>query len=386
MNYRTLGRTGLKVSEIGMGCEGLVDKSYDQVKEFVDKLEALGVNCIDLYSPNPEMRSNLGRALAGRRNKFVLQSHLCSIWENGQYLRTRDINKVKAGFDEMLRLLNTGYIEIGMIHYSDALSDWQEIVNGPIMAYAQELKAAGKIGCIGLSSHNPEVGQAAVDSGLIDVLMFSINPCYDLQPANEDVEQLWAESAYEHRLVNMDPQRQALYESCQRRGVGVTVMKAFGGGDLLSQYSPAGVALTPFQCLHYALTRPGVACVMAGARTVEELVQCAAYETAPDSEKDYAAAFAAMPKISWEGHCMYCGHCAPCPQGIDVASVTKFLNLAKAQGGVPETVREHYAVLPHHAGECVACGACEKRCPFSVSIVENMRQAAELFGESGLPV
>lgn len=386
MNYRTLGRTGLKVSEIGMGCEGLVDKSYDQVKEFVDKMEALGVNCIDLYSPNPEMRSNLGRALAGRRNKFVLQSHLCSIWENGQYLRTRDINKVKAGFDEMLRLLNTGYIEIGMIHYSDALSDWQEIVNGPIMAYAQELKAAGKIGCIGLSSHNPEVGQAAVDSGLIDVLMFSINPCYDLQPANEDVEQLWAESAYEHRLVNMDPQRQALYESCQRRGVGVTVMKAFGGGDLLSQYSPAGVALTPFQCLHYALTRPGVACVMAGARTVEELVQCAAYETAPDSEKDYAAAFAAMPKISWEGHCMYCGHCAPCPQGIDVASVTKFLNLAKAQGGVPETVREHYAVLPHHAGECVACGACEKRCPFSVSIIENMQQAAELFGESGLPV
>ena len=386
MNYRTLGRTGLKVSEIGMGCEGLVDKSYDHVKEFVDKMEALGVNCIDLYSPNPEMRSNLGKALAGRRDKFVLQSHLCSIWENGQYLRTRDINKVKAGFDGMLRLLNTGYIEIGMIHYSDALSDWQEIVNGPIMAYAQELKAAGKIGCIGLSSHNPEVGQAAVDSVLIDVLMFSVNPCYDLQPANEDVEQLWAESAYEHQLVNMDPQRQALYESCQRSGVGITVMKAFGGGDLLSQYSPAGVALTPFQCLHYALTRPGVACVMAGARTVEELVQCAAYETALDSEKDYAAAFAAMPKISWEGHCMYCGHCAPCPQGIDVASVTKFLNLAKAQGGVPETVREHYAVLPHHAGECVACGACEKRCPFSVSIIEHMQQAAELFGESGLPV
>jgi len=386
MNYRTLGRTGLKVSEIGMGCEGLVGKSYDQVKEFVDQMEELEVNCIDLYTSNPEVRSNLGRAMEGRRDKFVLQSHLCSVWKKGQYLRTRDINKVKAGFEEMLRLLNTGHIEIGMIHYSDALSDWQEIVNGPIMAYAQELKAAGKIGCIGLSSHNPEVGQAAVDSGLIDVLMFSVNPCYDLQPANEDVEQLWAESAYEHRLVNMDPQRQALYESCQRRGVGVTVMKAFGGGDLLSQYSPAGVALTPFQCLHYALTRPGVACVMAGARTVEELVQCAAYETAPDSEKDYAAAFAAMPKISWEGHCMYCGHCAPCPQGIDVASVTKFLNLAKAQGGVPETVREHYAVLPHHAGECVACGACEKRCPFSVSIVENMRQAAELFGESGLPV
>lgn len=379
MNYRALGRTGLKVSEIAMGCEGFVDKSYEQVLEFVDKMEELGINCVDLYTSNPEVRANLGRALEGRRDKFILQSHLCSVWENGQYLRTRDINKVRAGFEEMLRLLNTGFIEIGMIHYSDALSDWREIVDGPVMAYAQELKAAGKIGCIGLSSHNPEVGQAAVDSGLVDVLMFSVNPCYDLQPANEDVEQLWAEAAYAHQLVNMDPQRQALYESCQRQGVGITVMKAFGGGDLLSQYSPAGLALTPFQCLHYALTRPGVACVMAGARTAAELEQCAAYEDAPDREKDYAAAFAAMPKISWEGHCMYCGHCAPCPRGIDVASVTKFLNLAKAQGEVPETVREHYSLLPHHAGECVACGACEKRCPFSVSIIENMKQAAALF-------
>lgn len=379
MNYRTLGRTGLAVSEIAMGCEGLVDKSYEQVLAFVDKMEELGVNCIDLYSPNPDMRANLGRALKGRRDKFVLQSHLCSIWENGQYLRTRDITKVKAGFEDMLRLLDTGFIDIGMIHYSDALSDWNEIVNGPVMAYAKELKAAGKIGCIGLSSHNPEVGQAAADSGLIDVLMFSVNPCYDLQPAGEDVEQLWAESAYAHKLVNMDPQRQALYESCQRQGVGVTVMKAFGGGDLLSQYSPAGVALTPFQCLHYALTRPGVACVMAGARTVKELETCAAYEDAPDSEKDYAAAFAAMPRISWEGHCMYCGHCAPCPKGIDVASVTKFLNLCRAQGEIPETVREHYAALPRKAGACVGCGACEQRCPFGVPAVENMAQAAKLF-------
>lgn len=379
MNYRTLGRTGLKVSEIGMGCEGLVDKSYEQVQEFVDKMESLGVNCVDLYTPNPTVRSNLGRAMKGRRDKFILQSHLCSIWENGQYLRTRDIGKVKAGFEDMLRLLDTSYIEIGMIHYSDALSDWQEISAGPVMAYAQELKASGKIGCIGLSSHNPEVGQAAVDSGLIDVLMFSVNPCYDLQLAGEDVEQLWAESAYEKPLVNMDPQRQALYENCQRQGVGITVMKAFGGGDLLSQYSPAGIALTPFQCLHYALTRPGVACVMAGARTVEELEHCAAYENAPDSERDYAAAFAAMPKINWKGHCMYCGHCAPCPRGIDVASVTKFLSLAKAQEQTPETVREHYAALPHHAGECIACGACEKRCPFSVSVIQNMKQAAEVF-------
>ncbi len=381
MQYRILGRTGLRVGEIGMGCEGFVGKSHEQIRKFVDVMEQCGVNCIDLYTPDPEVRSSLGRALVGRREKFVLQAHLCTIWKDGQYKRTRDIGEVREGFAEQLRLLGTGYVEIGMVHYVDSMADWETVEKGPVMAYAQELKRAGRIGCIGLSSHNPEVSLAAVRSGLIDVLMFSVNPCYDLQPASEDVEELWAEKNYARNLLNMDPQRQELYETCQRLGVGITVMKAFGGGDLLSgELSPAGKALTPYQCLHYALTRPGVAAVMCGARTVEELENCIGYEEAPDSERDYAAAFAALPRISWQGHCMYCGHCAPCPMGIDVAAVTKFLNLAKAQGAVPETVREHYAALPHTAGVCAACGACEKRCPFDVPVMENMHQAAELFG------
>lgn len=381
MVYRTLGRTGIQVSEIGMGCEGFVDKSYEEVLALVDRMEALGINCVDLYTSNPEVRSNLGRALRGRREKFVLQAHLCSVWKDGQYKRTRDIGEVREGFADQLRRLETDHAEIGMIHYVDSMADWNTVANGPVMAYARELKAAGTIGSIGLSSHNPEVALAAVNTGLIDVLMFSVNPCYDLQPAGEDVEELWAPRNYENNLVNMDPQRQALYETCQRLGVGITVMKAFGGGDLLSEtLSPAGKALTAFQCLHYALTRPAVASIMCGARSLEDLEAGAAYEDAPESERDYAAALAALPRISWQGHCMYCGHCAPCPKGIDVASVTKFLNLCRAQGTVPETVREHYALLPHRAAECVACGACEKRCPFGVPIIENMRQAAAVFG------
>ena len=380
MVYRTLGRTGLRVSEIGMGCEGFVDKPYEEVLALVDRMEALGVNCVDIYTPNPEVRSNLGRALRGRREKFVLQAHLCSVWKDGQYKRTRNIGEVRESFADQLERLETDRVEIGMIHYVDSLADWDTVVNGPVMAYALELRAAGTIGCVGLSSHNPQAALAAVNTGLIDVLMFSVNPCYDLQPAGEDVEELWAPKNYEGSLVNMDPERQALYETCQRLGGGITVMKAFGGGDLLSAaLSPAGRALTPLQCLHYALTRPAVASVMCGARTLEDLDASAAYEDAPERERDYAAALAALPRISWQGHCMYCGHCAPCPKGIDVASVTKFLNLCRAQGSVPETVREHYALLPHRAAECAACGACERRCPFGVPIVENMRQAAALF-------
>lgn len=380
MIYRPLGRTGLNVSEIGMGCEGFMETPYEQVKEYFDLMEAAGVNCIDLYTANPEMRTNVGRAMVGRRDKFVIQAHLCTIWKDGQYKRTRDPAEVKEGFEDQLRRLQTDHVEIGMVHYVDSMADWQEVCDGPVMQYAKELKAAGTIGTIGLSSHNPEVALAAVKSGLIEVLMFSINPCYDLQPATEKVEALWAEENYAEPLLNMEPSRQELYETCQRLGVGITVMKAFGGGDLLSaELSPAGKELTAYQCIHYALTRPGVSSVVVGARTTQELKESIAYVDASDEEKDYATAFAALPKISWQGHCMYCGHCAPCPVGIDVASVTKFLNLSLAQGEVPETVREHYAVLPHHADECLQCGACETRCPFNVPIMANMKQAEAVF-------
>lgn len=381
MEYRELGRTGIKVSVIALGCEGFVANEGALTEQLLNAAEQGGINCIDLYAPQPEMRSRLGKWLRGRRGKFVLQAHLCTVWQEGQYKRTREIGEVKASFEDLLTRLATDYIDIGMIHYVDSLEDWEAVAGGPVMAYAREMQAQGKIRYIGLSSHNPAAAMQAVQSGLIDVLMFSVNPCYDLQPANEDCYALWDGKNYDRQLVNMDPEREALYETCSRLGVAITVMKAFGGGDLLDEeLSPAGKALTVNQCLHYALTRPGVAAVMSGAHTVDELEKCLEYTTAADVEKDYAAAFAALPKISWEGHCMYCGHCAPCPQGIDVAAVTKFLNLTKAQNSVPETVREHHAALRHHAGECVKCGACEKRCPFKVTVIQNMQEAVKVFG------
>ena len=381
MRYRELGNTGLLVSEIGMGCEGFSENNCAMTKELFDLAEREGINYFDLYASDPKLRSAVGNALEGRREKIMIQSHICSVWKNGQYLRTRNLAEVKEGFSEMLSLLKTDYIDVGMIHYCDAEKDWQEILDNGILDYARELKAKGLIRHIGLSSHNPIVARKAVESGNIEVLMFSVNPVYDLQPPTENVDDLWADDVYKKTYMNMDPDRQRLYEVCQSRGAGITVMKCFAGGDLLNaELSPAGAALTPAQCIHYCLTRPAVATVLCGAHTTGQLRECIAYETASDAERDYASAFASFPKISWSGHCMYCSHCAPCPMKISVADVTKFLNLAVSSGAVPETVREHYKVLEAHGSDCIQCGACEHRCPFGVAIRKNMKKAVEIFG------
>lgn len=382
MRYRVLKRCDdLKVSEIALGCEGLAKMTGEGIKRMIDRAMELGINFVDLCLPNPDLRDGMGMAIAGRREKICLQGHIGSVWEEGQYLRTRDIDKVKKGFEDQLARLKTEYLDVGMIHYVDSEKDFEEIFSGEFIGYCKRLKTEGKIRCLGMSSHNPQIARKAVDTGLIDVLMFSVNPAYDMQPPSEDCEALWNPENYKNGTNGIDPERKALYELCEREGIAIDVMKAFGGGDMLDEkLSPFGVAFNTYQCVDYCLTRPGVAAVMAGCRSIEEMERLVRYYDVPREEKDYSVIMARVEKFNLKGNCMYCGHCAPCTVGIDVAAVNKYLNLAMAQGEVAETVADHYKLLGHHASECIACGNCEGNCPFGVGVIEKMQKAEEIFG------
>lgn len=384
MNYRTLGRTGFRVSEVGLGSEAFVNQSEVFAQELFNAALDAGINYFDLYNPEPYIRDNLGKAMKGRRDKFIIQGHLCSAWIDGQYKRTRNMDEVNAACKDLFQRLETEYIDVGMIHYVDEQKDFDQVFEGPVIQLAKELKASGKIRSIGMSTHNPQVAIQAVKTGLIDVIMFSVNPAYDILPPNEDVNTLFEKDTYEQPgvLSFVDPRRQELYGLCESEGVALTVMKPYGGGALLdAKESPFGVAMTVPQCLHYCLTRPAVASVLAGAHNVEQLMEAAAYSDLPEEKKDYAALLSAAPAHRFTDKCMYCGHCAPCTVGIDIASVNKFADLCEAQGTVPETVREHYQALEKKASACVECGSCETRCPFDVKIVEHMRKAQNIFGE-----
>ncbi len=380
MIYKKLGRTSLDVSVIGLGGEWLNDKPQLVVDEVIDTAIRNGVNYIDIFMPQPETRKAIGKALIGKRDKMLIQGHLCTVMKDGQYERTREIDKVKASFESLLADLNTDLIDVGMIHYVDSFEDYDTVFIGEIIEYAKQLKADGVIKHIGLSSHNPLVSLKAVESGLIDVLMFSINAAYDLEKPETDIFDIMEYKDLGESGWTIDPARASLYAACERLGVGITVMKALGAGSLLkAESSPFKESMTVTQCVHYCLTRPGVTSVLVGCADKTQLEEAVKYCDATDSEKDYTFILSSTEQVKITGRCMYCNHCQPCPVGIDIAAVTKFLDLAREQTELPETVKQHYHALHKKASDCVMCGKCELNCPFAVQVRKNMKIAIEIF-------
>ena len=378
MKTRILGKTELKVSEIGFGGEWLERHETEESVELLKYAHSKGINIVDCWMPDPKSRDIIGSAMEGCRESWYVQGHIGSTYQNGQYVRTRDLKYVRPAFEDLLTRLNTDYIDLGMIHYIDSADEWNKVMSGDFIRYVHELHEKGKIRHIGLSTHNPVIGKLAVQTGFIEMILFSINPAFDMRPATEDLDTMWG--GYDDKYAGIDPERAEFYRMCDENNVGLTVMKGFFGGALLDkERSPFGVAFTPVQLIHYALTRPGVASILCGYDTKEQVDAAVSYENATDDEKDYASVIAAAPLHSYKGQCTYCGHCKPCPAGIDIAMVNKLYDLASLQETVPESVREHYKALEHTASECIGCKACESRCPFEVKIAERMKKAAGLF-------
>ena len=225
------------------------------------------------------------------------------------------------------------------------------------MDYLLELKKSGVVRHIGLSSHTPEVIQKILDDADVDMLMFSINPAYD-----------YHEGAY---AIGSVDECSGIYRRCEAENIGITVMKPFSGGQLLNAHSsPFGVALTPYQCMKYALDKPGVLFVLPGIRSVSELDMLLDYENQSEKALDYSVIGDFAPQDA-SGKCVYCNHCKPCPVGLDIGLINKYYDLARA-GDILAV--EHYKTLEKNAADCVGCGHCDNRCPFKVKQSDRMKE------------
>lgn len=379
MLYRELGGTGLSVGVIGLGCEHLDQQPYEQVKETVDAALSYGVNIFDLFMPGTPVRENIAKALGKRRGEVSIQGHIGSTDVNRQYDVSRDMPAVKKYFEQMLRIF--GYIDLGMMFFIDSEQDYKDVFETEFVSYVQKLKQNGDILHIGFSSHNPVTAIKAIGTGVPEMMMFSINPAFDMLPPDayvlDHIEQDFGMGLFR----GVDPERAKLYKLCNQKQIGITVMKTLGAGKLISaEHSPYKTPLTITQCIEYALSRPAVASALVGCKNAAEVAQVMGYFDCGGAEKDYAGIIGGE-RNDFRGNCLYCGHCRPCPSGIDIAAVIKYLDIARLdESAIPPSISSHYHSLGTGGRDCIQCGDCEARCPFGVPIIADMEMAASIFG------
>lgn len=383
MQKASLGRTGMETGAIGLGLEHLEKAPFEELAAVVERGLEAGMSYLDAFMPSAAVRDNLGRLMKGRRGAFQVQGHIgACLGPDGQYFRTREPARAERHAEDLLERLGTDYLDTLMVHFVDEASEWEEVSSpGGTLEVALRWKKEGRARAVGMSSHKAGAAALAVASGAVDILMFPVNPLFDVLPGETDLLSLWKMDPYRGVTDKAAAElraRRDLFLECRGRGVAIVAMKPYAAGWALKPDNPAGAALTPVQCIEYALTRPGVAVVLPGCRTVAEVDAAIAWTGAAAEERDFSLP---LGKSGWSvaGACMYCDHCLPCPAGIDVAAATRLLDAARGAAPSPSLAAE-YAKLPAKAASCVGCGDCEARCPFGVGVRENMRRAAELFG------
>lgn len=362
MQYRKLPHGEEQISVIGLGMGSIHGGSEKEIEQTVRMATENGVNYFDMAASEGKPYACYARAFEGRREEVYLQMHFGAVYDGGKYGWTRDVERIKTTFQNQLQTLHTDYADMGFVHCIDEMDDYHKVMSGGIWDYMKGLKESGVIHHLGLSSHDPEIVRRFLDTGLIDMVMFSINPAYD-----------YSTGTYGIGTASV---RGDLYRECEKAGVGISVMKPFGGGQLLNaKTSPFKRELTRSQCIQYALDRPAVLTVLPGIRNSEDLKEVLKYLDATEEERDYSVIGEFTPQNA-EGICVYCNHCQPCPKGLNVGLINKYYDLALA-GDV--LAKGHYDKLSIKADACVQCGHCESRCPFHVKQEDRMKEINAYF-------
>lgn len=336
MEYRILGKTGLRVSVIGFGGIPVQRISKEEAIKVIERSEELGINFIDTARGYGISEMFIGEALKVKREKWIIASKTMA----------RDKATMKREIEVSLNNLNTDYIDLYQFHNVRTMEDYEKILSedGAYVAL-EEAKAGSKIRHIGITSHSLDVLKIAVESGKFETIMYPYN--------------IVETQAYE------------LFRRANELNIGVIAMKPMAGGALTD-----GTIAMKFILENKSITIaiPG----MASIKEVEENSRVGS-SFAPLTYEERDKALKDASELGDE-FCRRCGYCAPCPKGIDIPALF-VLRGYKERYNLPTWAEERYHVMKNTAKDCIECGACEERCPYNLPIRKMLKEVRKTFNE-----
>ncbi len=335
MEYRLLGKTGLRISRMGFGGIPIQRTTAEETKKLIAYLYQRGVNFIDTARGYTVSEEYLGEALEGLREKFFIATKSMS--------RTKEA--MAADIDISLKNLRTDYIDLYQIHNATPKDVEQVTAPGGALEALQEAKAAGKIGHIGITAHSLDTFRMAVELPWVETIMFPYNI--------------------------VETQAEELIRACKEKNIGFIDMKPLAGGAI----EDATLALR-FLCANEDVT-----VVIPGMAEIAEAEQnlAAVEDTAPLTAEELEKMDAIRRDLGTH-FCRRCNYCAPCSAGISISAMFLFEGYL-SRYGLEDWAKKRYDALDKTAGDCIGCGACEDRCPYNLPIRQMLKDVVKKFGK-----
>ena len=335
MEYKILGKTGLKISRLGFGGIPIQKIDAEGTKALIADMINEGINFIDTARGYTVSEEYLGYALDGVRDKFVLATKSMA--------RTKDA--MAKDIDISLNNLRTNYIDLYQVHNPGAADLEKVMSEGGALEALLEAKAAGKIGHIGITLHSVELFEQAVELPWVETIMFPYNI--------------------------VETQGEELIALCAEKNIGFICMKPLAGGAI----EDAELAL------RFIVSNPAVTVVIPGMADAAEIAQNvkSTSDTAPLTEEELKK-IAAVKDALGTNFCRRCNYCQPCTAGINISGVFLFEGYY-SRYDLKDWALSRYTSLQKTASDCIECGVCEERCPYNLPIRQMLKRAAEVMGK-----
>jgi len=336
MNKKVLGKTALEVSVIGFGGIPVQRVEQKDVKALFDYASERGVNFIDTARGYTVSEEYIGEAIEGNRDKWIIATKSTA----------RDYEGMKADVDISLKNLRTDYIDLYQFHFVKDRAVYDQIMgeNGAYKALV-EAKAAGKIGHIGITSHDAKLMEEVIPSGYFETVQFPYNP--------------------------IEYQGEALFKLAHELNIGTIVMKPIAGGA----FEKGEISIK------YILQNEAITTAIPGMDTKDVITKNTADDIVNGKLTDEDIDLIERVKAELgDTFCRRCGYCDPCPEGINIAA--QFL----MDGYMMRYDLKDWALarlngMEKSAKDCVECGVCEPRCPYDLPIREMLKKTAKVFEE-----